>query len=139
VPADTDDHPAVAEEPREAVIEDRAVPTEGDDHRGGMAVSRFGVGTGVRDRALIGEGDRFPEGTAVWFWTLVEGGSRGDSIDHVWLHDGVEVQRVRLKVDASSWRTQSHKSLSDCRGAWTVEARDAAGGVLARSAFSCSA
>jgi hypothetical protein len=93
----------------------------------------------VRNHALIGEADRFPVGTSVWYWTSIEGGAAGETIHHVWLHEGEEVADVALKVGAENWRTQSAKTLNaGSTGDWMVEARDGAGNVLARRAFRCT-
>ena len=81
---------------------------------------------------------RFAEGTQVWFWTRAMNGSRGDRLDHVWLHNGVEQARISLMLGGSRWRTQSAKMLHPgSTGNWAVEARDAAGRVLARVDFAC--
>ncbi len=100
----------------------------------GMRVSKYGVGTGVRNRELIGRSDQFTKGAQAWFWTHAEQGRPGDTIDHVWLHEGAEAARITLSIGGSRWRTQSAKTLRSA-GAWAVEARDAAGRVLARSEF----
>ena len=105
----------------------------------GLAVPRRGVGTGVVDHELVGEARQFTEGSRVWFWTHVQGGQPGQTIDHVWLHEGREVLRVPLRLGGERWRTQSYKNLhSGSQGNWVVEARDEHGQVLARSAFDCS-
>jgi transcriptional regulator with XRE-family HTH domain len=101
---------------------------------GGLAVSDYGIG---RDRRLAVRDDRFVEGEVVWFSTRIVGGSRGDRVRHVWLRDGKAVQTVVLGVGASSWRTQSNKTLWGA-GAWSVEARDQEGRVLARATFTCT-
>jgi transcriptional regulator with XRE-family HTH domain len=103
-----------------------------------LRIDEFGVGSAVRKRNLVGEGDRFREGRQVWFWTRVEGGSRGDRIEHVWLKDGRETARIGLKIGGASWRTYSSKMLhAGSAGPWVVEARDEAGHVLARREFDC--
>lgn len=103
-----------------------------------LSVPEYGVGTAVENRQLVGQSNRYAEGTRVWFWTRVEDGTRGDTIDHVWLREGVEATRVSLKIGGSSWRTYSHKTLhAGTAGDWVVEARDEAGRVLARSEFVC--
>lgn len=101
-----------------------------------LSVPEYGVGTAVKKRELVGESDRFREGTQVWFWTRVVGGTQGETIDHVWLHDGVEAARMALLVGGSHWRVQSAKTLRPgSAGAWAVEARNAEGHVLARREF----
>ncbi len=103
-----------------------------------LSVTRHGVGTGMEDRELVGQSDRFTAGQRVWFWNLIEGGARGDSIEHLWFHGGTTVHRITLPVGAARWRTQSQKTIRDCDDKeWAVEARDTEGRVLARSTFSC--
>lgn len=104
-----------------------------------LSISDHGVGTAVENRQLVGRSDRFAEGTQVWFWTNVTGGTRGDRIDHVWLQDGVEKLRIPLNIGGSRWRTQSSKTLhAGAAGDWAVEARDDQGRVLARTDFVCT-
>jgi cytoskeletal protein RodZ len=104
----------------------------------GLAIPHHGVGTGVVNHQLVGEAGRFAEGTRVWFWTWVEGATTGDTINHVWLHDGREMLSVPLRLGGPRWRTQSYKNLHPgLTGQWTVEARDGAGNVLASRTFEC--
>lgn len=103
-----------------------------------LSITEYGVGTAVENRYLVGRNDRFTEGTRAWFWTRVQGGARGDRIDHVWLHEGVEATRLSLEIGGSSWRTYSAQTLfTGAAGNWAVEARDDEGRVLARSEFVC--
>ncbi len=103
-----------------------------------LSITEYGVGTAVENYNLVGQSDRFSEGTQVAFWTRVQGGARGHRIDHVWLREGVEAGRVSLQIGGSSWRTYSTKTLyAGVAGDWAVEARDDAGRVLARSEFVC--
>jgi hypothetical protein len=107
----------------------------------GLRVTRSGVGTDVEDRELVGEADRFEEGSSVVFWTRVEGGEAGDTVQHVWLHEGEEAVTIVLNIGGPSWRTWSRKSLHGgaSAGNWTVEARDSEGRVLATATFTCVA
>ncbi len=103
-----------------------------------LRITEYGVGTAVENRQLVGQSDRFTEGTRVWFWTRVQGGTPGDRIDHVWLWEGVEATQISLEIGGSSWRTYSIQTLrAGMAGDWAVEARNEAGRVLARSEFVC--
>ena len=103
-----------------------------------LSISDFGVGTDVVDRELKGKGDRFEEGTKVAFFTRVVGGTDGDRIRHVWLHEKKEVVSIGLTLGGSHWRTFSRKTLPPgTTGAWAVEARDSEDRVLARAEFTC--
>jgi hypothetical protein len=104
----------------------------------GLAVPQSGVGTDVVDRQLVGQSQTFSVGTRVVFWTRIVGGGYGDSVSHVWLHNGRTTGVVNLPVDGPSWRTQSRRTLAtDAEGTWVVEARDSDGRVLARHEFRC--
>lgn len=104
-----------------------------------LSASRHGVGTGIAAHDLIGETTRFAEGERVFFWARIEGGEAGETIRHVWIHDGVEELQVTLRLGGAHWRTHSYKNLNaGSAGSWAVEARDGAGRVIARREFSCS-
>ena len=104
-----------------------------------LAVTRSGVGTDVADQQLVGQSDMFAVGTRVAFWTHVTGGRPGDTVRHVWSHDGRTASAVDLPVGSPSWRTQSRRTLAaGAEGTWVVEARDPEGRVLARHEFRCA-
>jgi len=105
-----------------------------------LDVVESGVGTGVRNRQLTGRGDRFPVGTQVWFWTRTLGGSPGDLLHHVWLREGIPILTYERTLGGPHWRNSSRKTLGPgSEGSWIVEARDAQGRVVARTAFDCIA
>jgi cytoskeletal protein RodZ len=154
--AEPDASPPVAEETAPeppvakpaATMEAEAVPAETeqppdpepDDPPAQLSIPEFGVGTRVVNHRLVGAGDRFAEGTRVWFWTLVHGGSSGDTVRHVWIHEGRVTNNIRLAIGGWHWRTHTRKYLSPgSAGHWAVEARDATGRVLARNEFECVA
>ena len=103
-----------------------------------LSVSESGVGTAVVNRQLLGQGDRFEEGTRIWFWTRTVGGKAGDRLRHVWLHKGRPVASHERTVGGSHWRNFSRHTLgAGSGGRWAVEARDASDRVLARQEFTC--
>jgi hypothetical protein len=105
---------------------------------GRLTITEFGVGTGVRNRRLVGESDRFEPGIQVWFWTRVVGGESGERIRHIWLHEGNEIASTELKLGGAHWRTHSRKTMTaGSLGRWAAEARDADGRLLARAEFVC--
>jgi len=105
----------------------------------GLSIREHGIGRSVVHHQLVGAAEQFAEGERVWFWTRVEGGTAGESIEHVWLHQGKEARRVPLRLGGARWRTQSYKDLNPgSKGEWAVEARDDGGRVLARREFLCS-
>ena len=103
-----------------------------------LSIQDYGVGTHVENRELKGKGETFDPGRQVVFWTRVLGGSQGDRVQHVWIHEGKEVISVGLAVGSSHWRTYSRKTLhAGSAGNWAVEARTSTGEVLARAEFTC--
>jgi hypothetical protein len=100
-------------------------------------VSDSGVGRRVVRGRLEGESERFEQGEVACFLTRVLGGRPGESVRHVWLHEGRAVQTIELELGGPHWRTFSRKTLRDI-GSWAVEARDAEGRVLARAGFTCA-
>lgn len=126
--------PAVEEEATPAGIEPQAAPTVVPS---GIHVTTSGVGSGIVDRRLVGEGTRFDEGSKVFFLTRVAGGGSGQRLRHVWLQDGKVIQSIELSpVRSPDWRTYSSKTLWR-KGNWTVEARTEDDRVLARAEFTC--
>jgi hypothetical protein len=97
-----------------------------------LRIAESGIGLRLVGTRLEGEGDRFQSGQRVTFATRVLGGGEGESIRHVWLRDGKVEQSIRLRLGGASWRTYSTKTLGR-PGAWSVEARDEQGRVLARA------
>ena len=105
-----------------------------------ISVTEYGVGTDVVDHQLQGRADSFREGSSVVFWTRLVGGSEGDVITHVWIHEGAEKVSIDLAIGGSHWRTYSRKTLHrGLTGQWTVEARDEGGNLLASATFTCTA
>jgi cytoskeletal protein RodZ len=120
-----------AEPPVEAVRSD-------SDRGARLSIDSFAVGTDVVDRRLVGESHTFAVDTRVAFWTLVAGGRAGDTVRHVWIHQGRTVGAVELGVGSAHWRTYSWRTLTPgSEGDWVVEARDAEGRVLAQYSFRC--
>ncbi len=135
-------HPAVVPTPPPAAPAEQPAPAEQVEPESvsHLRIEDSGVGTAVVHHRLVGRGDRFREGTVVWFWTSVAGGRSGDKIRHVWLHEGRPVAETDLKVKSAQWRTQSRRPLPEgLTGNWTVEARDAEGHVIASTDFTCVA
>jgi cytoskeleton protein RodZ len=103
-----------------------------------LSVTASGVGTNVVDKRLVGESDTFAVGTRVTFWTRIAGGRSGDTVNHVWFHDGDRIGTTSLRIGSADWRTQSRQLLTP-GGEWAVEARDAEGRVLVRHKFRAAA
>jgi len=154
-PAAGEVQPEATERPTEPAVETDVEPSPVDAGAatGGLVVDEFGVGRKVVNHRLEDRDDRFQEGEVVWFLTRLLGGTRGERIRHVWLHEGAPVQSIDLVIGGSHhegapvqsidlviggshWRTQSNKTLWGV-GSWTVEVRDREDRVLARATFTC--
>jgi hypothetical protein len=59
-------------------------------------VTRSGIGTDVVEQQLAGRSDTVAVGTRVAFWTHVTGGRTGDTVRHVWSHQGTTAGAVDL-------------------------------------------
>ena len=117
---------------------DTATATPDMAVQGRISVTESGVGTGVVDRRLAGQGTRFEEGSTVFFFTRVVGGASGQKLRHIWLHEGRVIQSIELSLGSAHWRTYSTKTMR-AKGNWAVEARSADDRVLARADFTCEA
>jgi transcriptional regulator with XRE-family HTH domain len=140
------EEPAVPEPVADDGTEEQAaVPAEPEQPPAGAAPSELtvidhGIGADVVNHRLVGKRDRFAEGEQVSFWTRLQGGTAGERIRHVWLHEGRRMSSVPLTVGGWHWRTHSRKTMMPgSEGRWAVEARDETGRVLARSEFTCTA
>jgi cytoskeletal protein RodZ len=103
-----------------------------------LRVEESGVGTRIVDRSLTDSKDAFVEGDLAYFWTKVVGGRPGDSVRHVWIHDGNVVGHVDLPIGGPHWRTFSRRLLErGSAGAWLVEAHGPNDELLARHEFGC--
>jgi transcriptional regulator with XRE-family HTH domain len=119
--------------PRETIAPpDTQTPVREQTAPSSLKVAESGLGLRLVGTRLEGEGNRFRSGQRVTFETRVLGGGAGQSIRHVWLRDGNVEQSIRLRLGGASWRTYSTKTLGR-PGAWSVEARDEQGRVLARA------
>jgi hypothetical protein len=79
--------------------------------------------TAVTDRMPVGTADKFPaEVGKVFLWCKVTGAADGSTITHVWNHEGKEIARVDLNVNAGAWRTWSSKTIpASWTGNWEVK------------------
>ena len=102
-----------------------------------ITVPEFDLGRRIVGRRVEGRDEPFAVGEEVLFSTHVIGGQAGDTIRHVWIHEGRAVQSIGLRLGGPDWRTHSRKTLRHA-GAWTVEARDAQGRVLATAVLTAA-
>lgn len=71
-----------------------------------------------------------PDVASVAFFTRIEGATGEAFVFHVWSFEGKEVQRVRLPVKASPYRTWSKKGVKGQPGRWKTEVLDPIGRPL---------
>lgn len=72
---------------------------------------------------------------AVWVYSEVVDKS-GSLLKYVWLHDGKQVAKVRVKIRGDRWRSYSNKIINQSMsGAWRVELQDGDGRLLASADF----
>ena len=103
-----------------------------------LSVVRSAVGSDVLDREVVGQSATFVVGARVVFWTHIGGGRPGDTVRHVWSHNGREIGVTVLPVGSPSWRTQSrHTLVPESEGDWVVELQDGEGHTLASHRFRC--
>jgi hypothetical protein len=96
-----------------------------------LRVTDMAVCREVVDRGCDSEGRAFgPDVENVAFLTRVEGSTGEAFVDHVWTFEGRVVQRVRLSVKASPYRTWSVKRVKGQPGRWRVEVLDPIGRSL---------
>jgi len=100
-----------------------------------LAVAEAAFGTGVEQRALLGQAEAFQAGGRVYCLTRLTGGP-GQSVVHAWFHDGQKVNEVKLAVDYPTTTTWSYKTVGASeKGAWRVDVLGADGAVLKTAGF----
>jgi cytoskeletal protein RodZ len=129
----------IVQESREAIappLEEVAVESAPTANRlpATIRVSEFGVGTAVRQRVLVGAGKTLQAGDQAVFWNRILDGAKGDQVTHLWTLNGDPVRSIDLNIGGPHWRTYSRIKLPKS-GNWSVEARDAAGNLLATESF----
>jgi hypothetical protein len=96
-----------------------------------LKVTEMAVCREIVDRGCDSAGRTFgPDVESVAFLTRVEGATGEAFVFHVWSFEGKEVQRVRLPVRASPYRTWSKKWVKEQPGRWRIEVLDPIGRPL---------
>jgi hypothetical protein len=102
----------------------------------GPRIAEAAVCRAVEDRAPVDAGDTFAADTERLFCFTDVRGAEGETIVHVWIHEGTTRARVELEIGADRWRTWSSKRLlPSWTGAWEVKVMTEAGAVLETLAF----
>ncbi len=99
------------------------------------------VGTEIADRMIVGEASSFPATVGkVYVWSRITGGAGESTVKHVYSHNGTEMASVELRINGSSWRTWSSKSiLPSWTGNWEVKVVDASGATIGSTTFTIDA
>jgi hypothetical protein len=94
-------------------------------------VARAAFTTGVAEREPTDEVTRLGnDATRILFFTDLRD-LQGQTVTHVWEHDGKVVARVPFSVKAPRWRVYSSKNLEPSwTGEWAVKVVDATGQVI---------
>lgn len=94
-------------------------------------VARATFTTAVEQREPVDEVKQLPnDATQVLFFTDLRN-LQGQTVTHVWEHDGKVVAKVPFHVGAPRWRVYSSKNLEPSwTGEWTVKVVDATGQVI---------
>jgi len=97
--------------------------------QGEFTVSRFVVGTEVKDKEPVGVADKFAAATEkVYCYLEAKNIAKDTDVSFVWIHNQKEMLKTGLALKAGSrWRTYADKTLRGLKGDWKVELRDASG------------
>ncbi len=93
------------------------------------------VCTAIQDNSCTGAASKFSADVGK-LWGFSQVSNVPDKIVHVWFYRDRELGRIELPVKAAHWRTWSNITVTkNLVGPWHLEARDAAGKVLATYNF----
>jgi hypothetical protein len=92
--------------------------------------------TAVEDRQPSGVGTVFPDDLdKLYCFTKISGAEDPTFVYHVWYFGNNEIARVKLPVNAKSWRTWSSKKLYMLLGNGHVEIVSESGALLGKAEF----
>jgi len=95
--------------------------------------------TDIENREPVNEGEQFSlESGKVWIYSKVKlPAETSQTIQHIYFHEGKEVQTVDLDVKGPAYRTRSYKTIkSGMEGDWEVKIQTEAGQLLESISFS---
>jgi len=96
--------------------------------------------TAVQDRQPSGVGTVFPDDLdKLYCFTKISGAEDATYVYHVWYFGNNEIARVKLPVNAKSWRTWSSKKLNMLLGSGHVEIVSESGDILGQAEFEIQA
>jgi len=95
------------------------------------------LGTGVKEREIIGEARIFPADVGkIYCWNLIAGIQEPTEIKHVWYYNNEKIAETSLKVKYDNYRTWSYKTIMpNWAGDWRVEIVDAKGNLAQKASF----
>ena len=130
-----DTTPAVAQEqPAKEQMED-TTPAAAQEQPA-LVVEEIDICTAVEDRQPSGVGTVFPvDLDKLYCFTKISGAEGPTFVYHVWYFGNNEIARVKLPVNAKSWRTWSSKMLNMGLGNGHVEIVSESGDILGKAVF----
>ncbi|MGC8809709.1 MAG: DUF2914 domain-containing protein [bacterium] len=104
---------------------------------GQFTIDQLAVGTGIKDRELVGMADSFPASTErVYCFLRVYEVTEDTEVTFAWYHGQNELLKTTLPLKKGArWRTFVYKNIYGQKGDWKVEIRDATGKILKEVKF----
>ena len=115
-----------------ALAQENAAAPPKEKSASALTVTGAGLGTGVQERKLVGEGTQFALGQKVYMWLALSGGP-ADEIVVTWKQSDKSYE-TKLSVQGKTVHTWAYKTAA-VAGAWEVSVADAAGNVLKKLEF----
>jgi hypothetical protein len=103
----------------------------------GFTVARLVVGTGVENREPMGVAETFPASTEkIYCFLEATNIAKDTEVSFVWSLGEKEMWKMNLPLKMGpKWRTHAFKTVSDLKGDWKVEIKDAAGNPVKEVKF----
>jgi hypothetical protein len=121
------------EQPAAAAQEQPAAVAQ---EKSALVLEEIHICTAVEDRQPSGVGTVFPDDVdKLYCFTKITGAEDPTFVYHVWYFGNDEIARVKLPVNAKSWRTWSSKKLNMELGNGHVEIVTESGDILGKAEF----
>lgn len=104
---------------------------------GQFTIAQLAVGTGIKDRELVGMAESFSASTErIYCFLRAYEVTEDTEVTFVWYHGQNELLKTTLPLKKGArWRTFAHKNIYGQKGEWKVEVRDATGKPLQEVKF----
>ncbi len=104
---------------------------------GQFTIAQLAVGTGIKDRELIGMAESFPASIErIYCFLRVYEVAEDTEVTLVWYHGQNELLKTILPLQKGArWRTFAYKNIHGQKGEWKVEVRDSTGKPLKEVKF----